>query len=103
MRAPVHSPAGALLSGELAPLPSGAAWPTVHAPVGTAVEAAMHPKVLYEERVTSPRTEALFLMLTIIPLAATAARSPMPWMDGWSFFLLAAAAMFFFYSINYRT
>ena len=63
----------------------------------------MDQENLYEERVSSARTEALFVALTLIPLAVFAWRIPSAGMDGWSVFLLVVTAMFLFYSLNYRT
>ncbi len=63
----------------------------------------MNLRELYEERVSSTRTEALFVALTLIPLALFAWRVPSAGLDGWSAFLLVVTAMFLFYSLNYRT
>ncbi len=63
----------------------------------------MDQEDLCQERVSSARTEALFVALTLIPLAVFAWRVPSAGIDGWSVFLLAVAAMFLFYSLNYRT
>lgn len=57
---------------------------------------------LYEERISSARTEALFVALTVVALAVLGWRYPSAGMDGWSVLLLVAAAFFLFYSVNYR-
>lgn len=59
--------------------------------------------LLYQERLSSPRTEALFILLTLVPLAAFAGRVQVVGLDGWSIALLLVAAAFLFYSLNYRT
>jgi hypothetical protein len=56
----------------------------------------------YEERLSSGRTETLFVVLTLVPLALIGLRFPSDGMDGWSVFLLAVTALFLFYSVNYR-
>jgi hypothetical protein len=58
---------------------------------------------MYKEQLSSPQTEALFLALTLIPLAILALRFPSAGLDGWSAFLLVIVAFFLFYSLNYRT
>jgi hypothetical protein len=63
----------------------------------------MTSHTLYEEHLSSGRTEALFIVLTLIPLALFAWRVPSAGFDGWSVFLLLVTAMFLFYSVNYRT
>jgi len=63
----------------------------------------MQDPILYQERLSSPRTEALFILLTLLPLAAGAGRFRVAGLDGWSIALLLAAAFFLFYSLNYRT
>jgi hypothetical protein len=63
----------------------------------------MTSQTLYEERLSSRRTEALFIVLTLVPLALLAWRVPSAGLDGWSVFLLVASAFFLFYSLNYRT
>jgi hypothetical protein len=63
----------------------------------------MNQQDLYEERLSSTRTEALFIVLTLFPLAVFAWRYPSAGMGGWSVFLLVVTAMFLFYSVNYRT
>lgn len=63
----------------------------------------MTSQTLYEERLSSVRTEALFIVLTLLPLALFAWRVPSAGIDGWSVFLLVVTAMFLFYSVNYRT
>lgn len=60
-------------------------------------------QTVYEERLTSGRTEALFVALALLPLAVLVLRYPTAGMDGWSVFLLAVAAMFVFYALNYQT
>lgn len=63
----------------------------------------MPEPILYHERLSSPRTEALFILLTLAPLAGAVARAQAAGLDGWSNALLLAAATFLFYSLNYRT
>jgi len=63
----------------------------------------MPDPILYQERLSSPRTEALFVLLTLAPLAAAAGRVRAARLDGWSIAILLAAAFFLFYSLNYRT
>ena len=63
----------------------------------------MPDPILYQERLSSPRTEALFILLTLAPLAAAAGRVRAAGLDGWLIALLLAAAFFLFYSLNYRT
>jgi hypothetical protein len=63
----------------------------------------MPDPILYQERLSSPRTEALFILLTLAPLAVVAGRVRAAGRDGWSIALLLAAAFFLFYSLNYRT
>lgn len=63
----------------------------------------MHEPILYQEQLTSPRTEALFILLTGVPLAAAIGRVRLTGLDGWSIALLLAALFFLFYSLNYRT
>ena len=63
----------------------------------------MNSQTLYEERLSSGRTETLFIMLTLVPLAVFAWRVPSAGLDGWSIFLLAVSAFFLLYSLNYRT
>jgi hypothetical protein len=63
----------------------------------------MQEPILYQEHLSSPRTEALFILLTLAPLAAAAGRVRAAGLDGWSIALLLAAAFFLFYSLNYRT
>jgi hypothetical protein len=63
----------------------------------------MHEPTLYQEHLSSTRTEALFIVLTLVPLAAFAGRVQVAGLDGWSIALLLVAALFLFYSFNYRT
>jgi hypothetical protein len=63
----------------------------------------MTSQTLYDERLSSVRTEALFIVLTPVPLAVFARRVQSAGIDGWSVFLLAVTAMFLFYSVNYGT
>jgi Ca2+/Na+ antiporter len=58
--------------------------------------------ILYEEQVSSPRTEALFVLLTLVPLAAFILDFVYSGLTGWSAVLLFACALFLFYSLNYR-
>jgi hypothetical protein len=63
----------------------------------------MHEPILYQEQLSSPRTEALFILLTGVPLAAAIGRIRLTGLDGGSIALLLAALFFLFYSLNYRT
>jgi hypothetical protein len=64
----------------------------------------MPEPILYQEHLSSPRTEALpQVLLTLAPLAVVAGRVRAAGLDGWSIALLLAAAFFLFYSLNYRT
>ena len=63
----------------------------------------MQEPTLYQEHLSSTRTEALFIVLTLVPLAAFAGRVQVAGLDGWSIALLLVAALFLFYSFNYRT
>jgi hypothetical protein len=66
------------------------------------LEGTVGQKNTYEERLSSFRTEALFIALMLLPLAVFAWRFPAAGLDGWSVVLLLVAAMFLFYSLNYR-
>jgi len=57
----------------------------------------------YEEYVSSGRTEALFIALTLFFLILFLSRAPDRGIDGWSLMFAAISAVFLFYSINYRT
>jgi len=63
----------------------------------------MDEPIVYQEHLSSTRTEALFILLTLVPLAAFAGRAQVAGLDGGSVALLLAAAFFLFYSLNYRT
>ena len=62
----------------------------------------MKPSPLYLERVSSWRTEALFLGLTLLFLLLFAWRRMDGMVDAWGILLLCAFAFFLFYSVNYR-
>lgn len=57
----------------------------------------------YQERVSSLRTSALFVGLCLAPLSLFVGRVQTAGFDGQSILLLALAAFFLFYSLNYRT
>ncbi|OQA94331.1 MAG: hypothetical protein BWY25_02831 [Chloroflexi bacterium ADurb.Bin222] len=63
----------------------------------------MNTETLYEERLSSPRTTALFAGLCLLFLALGAWRSAARGMDGWSIALLLLFGVFLFYVFNYRT
>ena len=58
---------------------------------------------VYNEKLSSAKTEILFVVLTLIFLALFAwRRSSVGW-NGWTITFLCLSAFFLFYSINYRT
>ena len=57
----------------------------------------------YDERISSNRTEALFLMLTLLFLLLSVWRINYSWLDFWAGIFLFFFFMFLFYSLNYRT
>jgi hypothetical protein len=63
----------------------------------------MSPQKEYLERLTSGRTEALFVGLALLFALLLAARARGSGLDGWSIVFLFAFAFFLFYSVNYRT
>jgi len=63
----------------------------------------MSTATLYEERLSSPKTTALFAGLCLLFLALGAARVAMRGFDGWSIALLVFFGVFLFYMLNYRT
>src|SRR3990172_10902183 len=62
----------------------------------------MSSRLVYSERVSSRRTEALFLALTILFLVLFGCRQKARTLDAWGILLLCAFAFFLFYTINYR-
>jgi hypothetical protein len=63
----------------------------------------MSPQKEYLERLTSGRTEALFVGLALLFALLLAARARGSGLDGWSIVFLCALAFFLFYSLNYRS
>ncbi len=63
----------------------------------------MSPQREYVERLSSRRTESLFVGLTLLFALLFAARARGGGLDGWSVVLLGALAFFLFYSLNYRS
>jgi hypothetical protein len=57
----------------------------------------------YDERISSNRTEALFLVLTLVFLLLSVWRINYFWFDFWAGIFLFFFFMFLFYSLNYRT
>jgi hypothetical protein len=57
----------------------------------------------YVERLSSRRTEALFVGLALLFGVLFAMRADGRGLDGWSIVFLCAFAFFLFYSVNYRT
>lgn len=62
----------------------------------------MHEKNGYFERVSSLRTEALFIGLSLLFFVFYYTRSRVTGWDGWSITFFCFFLMFLFYSINYR-
>lgn len=58
---------------------------------------------LYHERLTSNKTEALFLALTILFLVLCSWRLNINGIDTWAVVFLLFSIIFLFYSVNYRT
>nr|MBC7245338.1 hypothetical protein [Chloroflexota bacterium] len=58
----------------------------------------MITKTIYEERLSSPRTEALFVVLTLLFLSLSTWRVTGRGLDGWGIVLLCLFAVFLFYS-----
>jgi hypothetical protein len=63
----------------------------------------MSSQPAYEERVSSPRTIALFVLLSLLFLAGFVWRYLRVRPDGWNALLLGISALFLFYSFNYQT
>jgi hypothetical protein len=59
--------------------------------------------LLYHERISSNRTEALFLALTILFVLLLVWRVTMSGLDGLAVVFFCFACLFLFYSVNYRT
>src|SRR4030067_1012978 len=57
----------------------------------------------YLERVSSNRTEALFVVLTLLSLFLFAWRSKGDGLDSWSVVFFCLFVFFLFYSLNFRT
>jgi len=63
----------------------------------------MTHEVAYEERVSSGRTEALFVGLTLVFLALSAIRAGMSGFGYLAVLFLLLSCFFLFYAVNYRT
>jgi hypothetical protein len=63
----------------------------------------MHDEVLYEERITSNRTEALFILLTLLPTFLYIWRIKTGRKGKLTTVSLFFGILFLFYSLNYRT
>lgn len=58
---------------------------------------------IYKETLSSSKTHALFILLTIVFLALFVWRWPNLGLDGWAITFLCISALFLFYVFNYRT
>jgi hypothetical protein len=63
----------------------------------------MTPEVVYEERVSSSRTEALFVGLTLVFLVLSAIRGSRSGFGYLAALFLLFSCFFLFYAVNYRT
>lgn len=63
----------------------------------------MKKNILFYERLSSNKTEALFLVLAILFLALLAWRVSAAGLDGLAVFCLLFFIVFLFYAVNYRT
>ncbi len=63
----------------------------------------MPTKTIYEERLSSPKTEMLFVVLALLFLSLAVWRVTARGLDGWGILLFCLFAVFLFYSLNYRT
>ena len=63
----------------------------------------MTDNLLYHEKLTSAKTEALFVALTLLFLSLTLWRVDSRGWDGLAITLAVFCAIFIFYSLNYRT
>lgn len=63
----------------------------------------MSDNLLYQERVSSDRTEALFMALTLLFLGLGVWRVAARRLDALAIVLFCFSALFVFYSVNYRT
>ncbi len=63
----------------------------------------MTERALHEERLSSNKTEALFVGLMILFLILFVRRAVNTGLDGWSTVWLGLTAFFLFYALNYRT
>ena len=62
----------------------------------------MDNHLVYQERLTSPRTTVLFLVLMLLFGRLFAWRVRLSGFDAWSVTILCLAAIFLFYTLNYR-
>lgn len=62
----------------------------------------MNSNTEYQEKFSSPRTTALFLALSLLFGLLFAWRASLVGFDAWSALLLCLAAVFLFYTLNYR-
>ena len=60
-------------------------------------EGTMTPKLLFEERLSSGRTELLFVVLTVLFLFLSTWRGIVSGLDGWTVVLLCFFGFFLFY------
>jgi Ca2+/Na+ antiporter len=63
----------------------------------------MTDDLIYEERVSSKRTEALFLALMLLSLFLMIWRMSVVKLDFWGVLFFCLFCLFLFYSLNYRT
>ena len=63
----------------------------------------MTDNLIYHEKISSNKTEALFVALTILFLALTLWRVDSRGWDGLAITFAVFCAIFIFYSLNYRT
>ena len=61
------------------------------------------PEVVYEERVSSSRTEALFVALTLVFLALSVIRGSRSGFGYLAVLFVLLSCFFLFYAVNYRT
>jgi hypothetical protein len=66
------------------------------------LEFAMTDDLVYEEKISSPKTEALFIGLTTVFLVLTFWRVSVSGLDALGIVFLLFFVLFVFYSINYR-
>lgn len=63
----------------------------------------MAAEIIYEERLSSRGTEALFVALSLLFFSLSAWRVGGRGLDGWGIVLLCLLVLFVFYSLNYKT